>query len=185
MVIMNSMWYEIIKQVIRDLQQPISYIPWAVVIAVLGFLVIAVASRKTENKKTVVRFFRIVFAVYAIVVIQLAFFSREPGSRDGMNLVLFSTWGYSAVTHAFFIENILMLVPFGILAPICFGWLRPMWKCVLFGGGCSLTLEMCQYITKRGYCELDDVLTNTFGVLCGCLILWLIEHVIGWIKRDR
>ena len=82
------------------------------------------------------------------------------------------------VTHAFFIENILMTVPFGILAPLCFRRLRPMWKCVVLGGVCSVLTELSQYVTKRGYCEVDDMLTNTIGVLCGCILLWMIELII-------
>lgn len=123
--------------------------------------------------------FSYTFAIYILVVIQITFFSREPGSRNGcMNLDLFSTWGYSVVTHAFFIENILMTVPFGILVPLCFRRLRPMWKCVVLGGVCSVLTELSQYVTKRGYCEVDDMLTNTIGVLCGCILLWLIELII-------
>lgn len=115
------MWCEIIKQILADMRQPLQYVPWALVIVVLGLVVTIVLSEKKDGKKASVRFFRILFAIYILVVIQITFFSREPGSRNGcMNLDLFSTWGYSVVTHAFFIENILMTVPFGILAPLCF-----------------------------------------------------------------
>ena len=114
------MWCEIIKQILADMRQPLQYVPWALVIVVLGLVVTIVLSAKKDGKKASVRFFRILFAIYILVVIQITFFSREPGSRNGcMNLDLFSTWGYSVVTHAFFIENILMTVPFGILAPLC------------------------------------------------------------------
>ena len=156
------MWCEIIKQILADMRQPLQYVPWALVIVVLGLVVTIVLSEKKDGKKASVRFFRILFAIYILVVIQITFFSREPGSRNGcMNLELFSTWGYSVVTHAFFIENI-----------------RPMWKCVVLGGVCSVLTELSQYVTKRGYCEVDDMLTNTIGVLCGCILLWLIELII-------
>lgn len=179
MAIIKFMWCEIIKQILADMRHPLQYVPWALVIVVLGLVVTIVLSEKKDGKKASVRFFRILFAIYILVVIQITFFSREPGSRNGcMNLDLFSTWGYSVVTHAFFIENILMTVPFGILAPLCFRRLRPMWKCVVLGGVCSVLTELSQYVTKRGYCEVDDMLTNTIGVLCGCILLWLIELII-------
>ena len=169
MAIIKFMWCEIIKQILADMRQPLQYVPWALVIVVLGLVVTIVLSEKKDGKKASVRFFRILFAIYILVVIQITFFSREPGSRNGcMNLELFSTWGYSVVTHAFFIENILMTVPFGILAPLC----------VVLGGACSVLTELSQYVTKRGYCEVDDMLTNTIGVLCGCILLWLIELII-------
>ena len=182
---MKTMWYKILKQIVIDMRQPLRYVPWALVIAAIGLLVMVVLLQKKEGRKMPLCFFRALFAVYVLVVIQITFFSREPGSRNGMNLELFSTWGYSVITHAFFIENILMLVPFGILAPLCFPKLRPMWKCVLLGGCCSVCLELSQYITRRGYCELDDMLTNTFGVLCGCVLLWLIEKIIKFVNKKR
>lgn len=44
-------------------------------------------------------------------------FSRESGSRKQISLILFETWGHSVQAHAYFIENIFMFIPFGILAP--------------------------------------------------------------------
>ena len=161
------------------MQEPVGYMPWAIVIAIVGFSLLAFIFRKKEKKTAVVRFYRVMFTIYVLVVVRLAFFSREPGSRDGINLMLFSTWGDNVYTHAFFVENILMFVPFGILAPLCFARLRSAWRCILCGWGCSIVLELCQLFTKRGFCELDDVLTNTFGVLCGYLILQLIEKLPG------
>ena len=111
MAIIKFMWCEIIKQILADMRQPLQYVPWALIIVVLGLVVTIVLSEKKDGKKASVRFFRILFAIYILVVIQITFFSREPGSRNGcMNLELFSTWGYSVVTHAFFIENILVVI---------------------------------------------------------------------------
>ena len=166
-----------------DMREPVGYIPWAfAVAAVIGAVGSVWLYKKNKGRKN--RFFwQMLFAVYALVVIQLAFFSREPGSRDGINFVLFSTWGYTTVTHAFFVENILMFVPFGFLAPLCTQRLRPMWHCVLSGFACSALLELCQLLTKRGYCELDDVLTNTFGALVGWCLFRLAAILINAVKN--
>ena len=177
------MWCEIIRRIVADMREPVGYIPWAfAVAAVIGAVGSVWLYKKNKGRKK--RFFwQMLFAVYALVVIQLAFFSREPGSRDGINFVLFSTWGYTTVTHAFFVENILMFVPFGFLAPICTQRLRPMWRCVLSGFACSTLLELCQLLTKRGYCELDDVLTNTFGALVGWCLFRLAAILINAVKN--
>lgn len=178
MAIIKFMWCEIIKQILADMRQPLQYVPWALIIVVLGLVVTIVLSEK-RTEKSIRPVFSYTFCDLYTCGDTDYLFSREPGSRNGcMNLELFSTWGYSVVTHAFFIENILMTVPFGILAPLCFRRLRPMWKCVVLGGVCSVLTELSQYVTKRGYCEVDDMLTNTIGVLCGCILLWLIELII-------
>lgn len=173
-----------IRQVMADFREPLCYMPWAFAIVLLVFVVCMVFSGGRQRQRTSVHFFRILFAVYALVVVRLAFFSREPGSREGVNWELLSTWGNSAVTHTFFVENILMLVPFGILAPLSFPRLRVWYRCVLLGGGMSVLLEFCQYVTGRGYCELDDMLTNTFGVLCGYCLLGLIGHLTETKKKQ-
>lgn len=122
--------------------------------------------------------FSYTFAIYILVVIQITFFQRtrfqKRGHESGSVFHVGIQRGYPCI----FIENILMTVPFGILAPLCFRRLRPMWKCVVLGGVCSVLTELSQYVTKRGYCEVDDMLTNTIGVLCGCILLWLIELII-------
>ena len=39
--------------------------------------------------------------------------------------------------------------------------------CVFIGFLCSCGIELSQLITQRGYCQLDDVVTNTVGMLVG------------------
>lgn len=103
MAIIKFMWCEIIKQILADMRQPLQYVPWALIIVVLGLVVTIVLSEKDGKKHP--SGFSYTFAIYILVVIQITFFSREPGSRNGcMNLDLFSTWGYSVVTHAFLLK---------------------------------------------------------------------------------
>lgn len=106
---------------------------------------------------------------YALVLVQTAFYSREPGSRKGISLTLFETWGNSIQAHAYFVENIIMFFPFGILMPVVFKRMRRVQDCVSAGFLCSCTIELAQLITQRGYCQLDDVVTNTIGTFIGWL----------------
>lgn len=45
------MWCEIIKQILADMRQPLQYVPWALVIVVLGLVVTIVLSEKRNGKK--------------------------------------------------------------------------------------------------------------------------------------
>ena len=112
------------------------------------------------------------FLCYWLVLIQTAFFSRESGSRKQISLILFETWGHSVQAHAYFIENIFMFIPFGILAPVLFKRMKKMYWCVLAGFLMSCTIEISQLLTQRGYMQIDDVLTNTAGAMAGWLI-WM------------
>lgn len=62
-----------------------------------------------------------------------------------------------------FIKNILLFAPFGFLFPRKKGW-----KQVLIAGLIvSSMIELTQYVTLLGECELDDVISNTCGTACG------------------
>ena len=55
--------------------------------------------------------------------------------------------------------------------------MRKMRSCVLTGFLLSCGIEISQLITQRGYCQLDDVVTNTAGTLIG----WTIWKGFGKI----
>ena len=107
----------------------------------------------------------ILFIIYIEILMKTVFFSREPGSRKQIDLDLFGTWGQTAMVHAYFIENIIMFIPFGLLAPMVFKRMRNVRFCVLIGFLCSCGIEISQLVTQRGFCQLDDVVTNTMGDL--------------------
>lgn len=117
----------------------------------------------------------LLFISYVIVVIETAFFSREPGSRKQVSLKLLETWGNTFQMHAYFLENIIMFIPLGILLPVLFRHMRKMKYCVATGFCCSCLIEAVQFITQRGFLQVDDVVTNAAGALGG----WLIWCLIG------
>ena len=46
------------------------------------------------------------------ILLQTAFFSQESGSRKQIDLHLFGTWGQTAIAHAYFVEKIIMFIPY-------------------------------------------------------------------------
>lgn len=120
--------------------------------------------------------------------------SREPGSRQGIDITLFQTWGVTPQEHAFVIENILLFVPFGVLFPLAVAGSKNgdgravdrLSKCtVLFGFLCSVCIETVQLITERGYCQLDDVVMNTLGSLAGYIIFLIIKKMKNIKKMEE
>lgn len=76
----------------------------------------------------------------------------------------------------FIIGNILLFVPLGFL--LChlfrrkwqYGW--SILLCLLF----SCIIEMIQYFTGTGLCELDDVFHNTLGGGVGVFLHWVTKR---------
>ena len=163
------------NNIILDFRQPISYLLPAIIITMAGMLIYKI------YKKEKARIFqsRVFLLIYIEILLQTAFFSREPGSRKQIDLHLFGTWGQTAIAHAYFMENIIMFIPFGVLVPMVFKRMRNLRFCVFVGFVCSCGIELSQLITQRGYCQLDDVVTNTAGMLIG----WIIWNRLNKFKR--
>ena len=114
---------------------------------------------------------------YMAVLVITVFLSREPGSRQGIDMTLFGTWGVTPQAHAFVIENVLLFVPFGILYPCA---VHGIWRKLTVPCGCiiSVMIELVQLLTERGYCQLDDVVMNTAGCVAGYIIWKLSEKCL-------
>lgn len=64
------------------------------------------------------------------------------------------------------IGNIVVFIPFGFLGIVFEKLKNAKFLFPVFILGIS-TLEFLQFITKRGYAEIDDVILNTMGVAIG------------------
>lgn len=189
--------------VVKDIQQTLQYLPSAVYLA-LACIVIYVflwlmhylfhirgVSKKDGRRRKIMS--NIVhmlccgaFAAYMYMLVMIVYYSREPGSRSGViDMELWSTWGSTMQTHAYFIENIILFVPFGILFPMVFKkWIR--WFTIPAGALISAGIEYTQLVTGRGYCQIDDLVTNTAGAVIGFLIFWIAYSLhLVWIKREE
>lgn len=121
----------------------------------------------------------VAFWMYVSIMLIITFFSRESGSWQGLDLELFSTWGINDRNNALVVENVLLFIPYGFLGPWAFAFLRKFFVCGAFGFGTSLLIESLQLVTRSGYFQVDDILTNTLGALIG----YLIFRVLFWKKR--
>ena len=72
--------------------------------------------------------------------------------------------------------NILVFVPVGLLAKLSFKGLK-WWQALLLGFCLSFTIEVLQYVFKKGTTEIDDLIHNTFGCLVGFWLYSLIQVI--------
>ncbi len=83
------------------------------------------------------------------------------------------------VPHAFAIAeaggNVLMFIPFGILAWL---WVRRWWVAVLLGAFASCMIELTQYsFLPTRYPSLQDVAMNTLGTAVGVLLVAVLARL--------
>lgn len=62
--------------------------------------------------------------------------------------------------------NVVVFVPVGVLFGLAMRR-RNVWAALLFGAGLSVGIEVLQFVFKKGFTEVDDVMHNTLGCLIG------------------
>ena len=135
-------------------------------IIVVSLYLVSVLSNRQMNKKLLI--------IYLIVILYMTIFNRNPYSSRNAWLRIFTTY-----RHFFKIEylrreilnNIILFIPLGTIV----AKLWPRWRMVIVPVIVSVTIELLQFITKRGWMETDDVISNSIGGLIGfaAVMLWL------------
>jgi len=173
-----------IEHIYQDLIYAVRYLPYSLLVGipVSAFLVLCTKKKRRSREKRLLAALPVaVFGLYLSVMLVITFFSRESGSRQGVDLELFSTWGINARNNALVAENVLLFVPYGFLASWAFEWTRHFWGCLLLGAATSLMIESLQLATGRGYFQIDDILTNILGTAAGFLLFLPLRR----LKRFR
>lgn len=110
----------------------------------------------------------------------------ESYSRDGSinyNLIPFNTIGYQIefITERWAIMNLLgnivPFIPFGFLLPITYRKINNGYKVALVGVFAIIGIELFQLITKLGNFDIDDVMLNMMGIVCGYWLILLVNHM--------
>lgn len=165
------------KYIYEDVVSVLEYLPYSLALGIpIAFVLLWIFFRNGEERKK--GFSQavpiVVFAMYLAILLVITFFSRESGSSvGGVDMQLFSTWGINVRNNAFVVENVLLFIPYGFLYSWAFRWGRSIFRCTLFGALTSMLVEYFQLLTERGYFQIDDILTNTLGMMIGALLFWL------------
>lgn len=165
--------------ILQDVSDTFCYIKFAVlaacIITAIAVIVISKVWGRTWKWKERIKWG--VFITYAIVLVQIALLSREPGSRTAMDLIPFSTWGSTNQCHAYVIENIIMFLPMGVLLPMMFRPMCKVWGLAIATFVISMGIEVTQFITQRGYFQTDDIIMNVLGGVIGFYLFRTVKQV--------
>lgn len=120
-------------------------------------------------------------SIYIGVVVGLTLLNRTPLEDHRTILKLF--WSYGAWIQGNkqalwgIIENIIMLIPYGFLLPMLCPRFRRFRYILIASFGFTLLIEISQYLTCRGWFELDDLFHNTIGGLIGFQLFQITRKV--------
>ena len=175
------------KYLISDLTKALQWLPLGILFALIFCFVVRLLVRQgnLQKKTKADGIFTALFFAYLFVILCITYFSRESGSSSGFDMRLGSTWGINDRNNAFVLENILLFLPLGMLAPRVYPLYRNLFYCTLAGFLLSTFIEVIQVLTGRGFFQIDDILTNTLGMCLGGLINLVVRGVIALWKRIK
>ena len=129
------------------------------------------------------RIWRIGFSVYCCVMLYLLF--HRTGYTPGIpyvqqlriNLVPFHTVGLylrllsrgtlRRIAIVNLAGNVVMFVPLGFFLPRIFPKLRKFWKVLPATAAIIILVELTQYFSLLGSCDIDDLILNILGAAMG------------------
>ncbi len=181
----NKILYKIIAQ---DMIEPLLYFPQGLICGVILIIALVIINglwyqlRRCLLISTIKIICLGLFVAYIYTLLQQTYFSRPPGSRSTVSLILGETWQGSIQSKAYVIENILMMIPFGLLLPSILKPAENIFCCIPLGFFFSVNLEYAQFLSQRGHMQVDDVVMNVIGTVIGYL-LFISVKLLGKIRR--
>lgn len=135
---------------------------------------------------------KILFIIYFAILVKLVFFKyplheilnsikNNHNIAITINLTPFETiflylkelpYSYIAIKNIF--GNLVLFVPFGFLLPMIFHQKFSYKSITLISLLLILFVEIMQYILKIGSFDIDDIILNLSGAICG---YWLMRSV--------
>ena len=76
-----------------------------------------------------------------------------------------------------FLGNIIPFIPFGFLLPIAYKKFSVAIKVLSIGFASILLIEIFQFFTKLGNFDVDDIIFNMIGIVCGYLMFLVINRI--------
>lgn len=173
-----------LKYIISDMLATLRYLPYGIIAGLFAVVILRGINRgrKRRGKDAVSLPAVSCLAMYVAVMLVITCFSRESGSRVGLDLELFSTWGINKRNNAYVVENVLLFIPYGFALAWADVRQRNFFRNLLTGALTSLAIESMQLVTGRGFFQIDDILTNILGTILGFLCYWLL-HGICSLRR--
>ncbi len=166
---------------------------WKAMIAVfaVAVIVLAVFLRKREKFETLGAVAFTLLAVYLFVFLVCAIILRQAEPHPRLSLDVF--WAYKkwlVEKQNFFPEiagNVLIMIPIGFLLPVCLKKSASVNKRFLFtvgtGFAISFSIELMQFIFKKGLADANDLLNNLLGIIIGFLLYLITVRVAEWVKK--
>ena len=101
-------------------------------------------------------------AGYAFLLLAETLLIREVSNGSHFQPELFWSWKTWKTQKNQIMTNVIMFIPFGVLAGRLWKW-----RGLIVAAGLSVVIEVLQLISQRGLMEYDDIIHNCLGAAIG------------------
>jgi len=136
---------------------------------IVAMFIIYVFNSKIDNKRNYI--YALLLLGYVLIVFGATVFCRKTLGYQQIELMPFWIYmevleGNPGVTPMDIINNIILLLPIGVLLTCIFPNIR-VGNVFVIGFLLSLGIELLQYFLWKGVAQLDDLMHNTLGCVMG------------------
>lgn len=176
-----------LKYIIHDMTAALRYLPYGLIAGLFAVAALWLINhgRRRRGKEGLPLTAVSCLVTYVAILLAITYFSRESGSRNGIDLELFSTWGINKRNNAYVVENVLLFIPYGFVLAWTGPRQRNFFRNAATGAMTSLAIECMQLVTGRGYFQIDDILTNIVGTVLGYICYMLLYGIRSLWRRGR
>ena len=162
-------------------------IPKSIILGLSVFLcgVMVICLLKVDNPKLIRNVGWSMFFSYLCLILCLTVICRE--GKEVAQLTLRPLWRYESLSYKLIagsILNFLLFIPLGFSTGACMRN-RNVMKALGIGFSLSLAIEMIQLLSKRGVCNIDDLILNTLGCVIGYWLFMLCLMMINTVREKR
>lgn len=162
-----------------------------VIILMLIMLIVVLASMTItpcQHRKKLI--FGALLMFWLFTALSATYFGRSESRTRELRLELFWTiraaWNeHNGIYWYLIIGNIMLFVPLGFLLPMTDETLKNSVFVTLIGGILSLGIEITQYVTMTGLCELDDLLHNALGTFTGYQVFIVLSQLLEFVYGKK
>ncbi len=172
---------------------------WAVTTSTAMALLAAYIICLIKGRMDLVIFIKALILEYLFIILFITIINRVPSKEYRINLIPLQSIdqinnGYIETLYEK-IYNVMLFMPLGLLvglktsikdahAPTKRNILRILWRVIGYGLTTSATVEIIQFITKRGMMETDDIICNSFGYTITYLLTILLYKLFSHPKIE-
>ena len=178
---------ELFKHYIGNLYDsiPASLFVWLIVVFAGTFFISVLLQGITKGVRITAR---IAIVEYIVLIYTSTLLSTIRTYKEVRGCELLPFWSYASIHEgrenliAENIMNVAVFIPLGLLFALACE--KFTWKHVaICGMAVSVSIEVMQYIFKRGFSEVDDVIHNSLGCMIGFGLYQLIKIVYEKISK--